>query len=154
MIILGRRPIDAEKMDKNEKLELQDFKRELVNQEINNRLIPYLIKIGSLIRAKRKEIGMTQEDVANVVGCEAGYIGKIENGYANVTAKILFKICVTVGVGLSDLAALDKIDAGRNYAHVNRIAEITRGYDDSQMEAIEWFARNIAGVKKIRFTKE
>lgn len=45
---------------------------------------------------KRKMLGMTQEDVANISGIQRSYYGLIENGQRNPTLKIATKIATAL----------------------------------------------------------
>lgn len=49
--------------------------------------------IGSQIRARRKELNMTQGDVAKFVGCTAQQVQKYESGLSAMTIPILFRVC-------------------------------------------------------------
>lgn len=49
--------------------------------------------IGSQIRARRKELNMTQGQVAEFVGCTAQQIQKYESGISKMTIPILFRVC-------------------------------------------------------------
>ena len=45
------------------------------------------------IRARRKELGMTQSEVAKVVGCSTQQIQKYETGASQMSLSVLLKIC-------------------------------------------------------------
>ena len=53
---------------------------------------PQLQRLGDAIRARRKELGHSQEAFADVVGLDRGYMGGIERGGHNVTLLNLLKI--------------------------------------------------------------
>lgn len=53
---------------------------------------PQLQRLGDAIRARRKELGHSQEGFADVVGLDRGYMGGIERGGHNVTVLNLLKI--------------------------------------------------------------
>jgi len=48
--------------------------------------------LGEVIRRRRKEMGLTQEELGNRAGVDPKYIGEIERGNANITIKTLFSI--------------------------------------------------------------
>jgi transcriptional regulator with XRE-family HTH domain len=54
---------------------------------------PYLDILGQRIRAKRKELGMSQEGLANEAGLDRSYVGRIERGEHNLTFVALVKLC-------------------------------------------------------------
>ena len=64
---------------------------------------PLLIEIGQRIRQQRKKIGRTQEDIADDLGIDRAYYGKIELGMINVSILKLHNICQILKMNLSDL---------------------------------------------------
>ena len=59
-----------------------------------------LKQIGHAIVKRRKEISMTQEDLAYIADIDRTYIGYIENGKQNITISILCKIANALDVDL------------------------------------------------------
>ena len=53
--------------------------------------------IHETIKAKRKELGLTQEKIANQVGINKGHYSKIENGIVKDFEKII-AICKVLGI--------------------------------------------------------
>ena len=51
-----------------------------------------LNNIGKIIIQRRKELGITQEDLAYSANVDRTYIGYIENGKQNISISILCKI--------------------------------------------------------------
>ncbi|MBI1891281.1 MAG: helix-turn-helix transcriptional regulator [Burkholderiales bacterium] len=51
-----------------------------------------LVRLGTAIRTRRKEHGMSQEDLANTSGIERGNMGKIERGENNLSILNLVRI--------------------------------------------------------------
>lgn len=64
---------------------------------------PYLDILGKRIRAKRRELGMSQEGLAHEAGLDRSYVGRIERGEHNLTFVSLVKIARAMGC---DVAAL------------------------------------------------
>lgn len=67
---------------------------------------------GQRVQAVRKEVGMTQEALAEATGLHPTFISNIERGYRVPTVPTLLKIAAGLGVppgtlldGLDDLAA-------------------------------------------------
>lgn len=54
--------------------------------------------IGPQIRARRKELNMTQGQVAEFVGCTAQQVQKYESGLSKMTLPILFRVCQALHV--------------------------------------------------------
>jgi transcriptional regulator with XRE-family HTH domain len=53
---------------------------------------PYLDILGQRIRAKRKELGMSQEGLAHEAGLDRSYVGRVERGEHNLTFVALVKL--------------------------------------------------------------
>lgn len=53
---------------------------------------PYLDILGQRIRAKRRELGMSQEALAHEAGLDRSYVGRIERGEHNLTFVSLVRI--------------------------------------------------------------
>lgn len=62
-----------------------------------------LQSIGRKIVERRKELGLTQEDLAYSADVDRTYIGYIENGRNNVTIAMLYKIAKALKLNLKDL---------------------------------------------------
>ncbi len=67
--------------------------------------------IGVLIRIRRKRLGMTQLDVAEISGVQRQTIGRVESGSDAVTVAILARIAAAVGL---DLVVKPRYDHGRS----------------------------------------
>ena len=59
--------------------------------------------LGKRLKKKRKELEMTQEDVAYKVGISRAYMGYIEQGRNVPSVKVLEKISKVLKINLSDL---------------------------------------------------
>lgn len=64
-----------------------------------------LHELGSRIRAQRKHIGLTQEQLALVAGVDRSYFGAVERGERNITFMTLYQLCLALRC---DVAALTK----------------------------------------------
>ncbi|MDF1692264.1 MAG: helix-turn-helix transcriptional regulator [Zhongshania sp.] len=49
-------------------------------------------ELGANIRAKRKDMGISQDDLALDCGVDRSYMGRIERGEVNITLKKLYSI--------------------------------------------------------------
>lgn len=53
---------------------------------------PDLVRFGSAVRSRRRELGYSQESFADAVGLDRGYTGGVERGSHNVTLLNVLKI--------------------------------------------------------------
>lgn len=56
--------------------------------------------IGAEIRARRKRLLLTQEDVADLAGVNRRLVSEVERGAVSVTLRNLIAICGAVGLDL------------------------------------------------------
>lgn len=61
-----------------------------------------LNNIGKIIIQRRKELGITQEDLAYSANVDRAYIGYIENGKQNISISILCKIANVLNLNMKD----------------------------------------------------
>jgi transcriptional regulator with XRE-family HTH domain len=54
---------------------------------------PFLDILGQRIRARRRELGLSQEGLAHVAGLDRSYVGRIERGEHNLTFTALVRLC-------------------------------------------------------------
>ena len=64
---------------------------------------PYHDILGKRIRARRRELGMSQEGLAHEAGLDRSYVGRIERGEHNLTFISLVRLARAMGC---DVAAL------------------------------------------------
>lgn len=64
-----------------------------------------LSELGARIRAKRKELGWTQEDLAGAANIDRSYIGSVERGERNLTFTALCSICAAMKCDVASLTA-------------------------------------------------
>ena len=57
-------------------------------------------EIGAEIRARRKRLLLTQEDVADLAGVNRRLVSEVERGAVSVTLRNLIAICRAVGLDL------------------------------------------------------
>jgi transcriptional regulator with XRE-family HTH domain len=67
-----------------------------------------LINIGKIIFNRRKELNMTQDDLAFSADIDRTYIGYIENGKQNITISVLCKIANVLKIDIKDLFNYDR----------------------------------------------
>lgn len=58
-------------------------------------------EMGGQIRRRRKLLGLTQQDVADLVGVNRRLVSEVERGSPRVTLQHLLAMCAAVGLELS-----------------------------------------------------
>ena len=72
------------------------------------------LRIGRKVRQLRRSYGLTQEQLARLVGNQQKHIGQVERGQVNVSIDVLARIAERLSVDVSELvrpATSDEIDA-------------------------------------------
>ncbi len=67
--------------------------------------------IGSAIRTRRKRLGMTQLDLAEIAGLQRQTISRVEAGNGTVTIATVARIAAVVGL---DLMVMPRYEDGRS----------------------------------------
>lgn len=62
-----------------------------------------LTALGAVIRARRKDLAMSQEELAHASGIDRSHMGKIERGERNVTILNILRVADALGCKSSDL---------------------------------------------------
>ena len=57
------------------------------------RLRPVLGSVGNVVRKRREDIGLSQDELGHLAGLHRTYIGSVERGERNVTLVSLITIC-------------------------------------------------------------
>jgi len=68
-----------------------------------------LVRLGTAIRAMRKALGMSQEELALLSGVERGNMGKIERGENNLSVLNLERIAKAVNSTAAEILLKAKI---------------------------------------------
>ena len=64
-----------------------------------------LVAIGAAIRTRRRNQGISQEQLAYMAGIDRSHMGKIERGERNVSLLNLIRICTALEARASELLA-------------------------------------------------
>lgn len=62
-----------------------------------------LSELGGRIRAKRKSLGWTQEDLASAAEIDRSYVGGVERGERNLTFTVLCQLCIALQCDVAEL---------------------------------------------------
>ena len=68
-------------------------------EEFNEESIAWFY--GNMLRERRKELKMTQRQVAEKIGREQSYIARVENGKADIQLSSFFRIAAILGIQFS-----------------------------------------------------
>ena len=88
-----------------------DFEEKPINMLIMSDSANIFEKIGAEIRIRRKRLGMTQLDVAEMTGLQRQTISRVESGNSSVTIASVERIATVVGL---DLMVVPKYHDGRS----------------------------------------
>ena len=66
------------------------------------------IKIGNRIKELRKELGLSQEKLANICELDRTYVASVENGKRNISIINLEKIVNALGVSLEKFFSFEE----------------------------------------------
>ncbi len=70
------------------------------------------LAFGSVVRAKRKSLGLSQEKLAERAGCDRQSINRVENAAYSPSLDRVFKLADALGMSLSDLFdEFDRVDS-------------------------------------------
>ncbi len=67
----------------------------------------FYIKLGKNIKKRRKEIGLTQQELAERLELSLNFIGKIEVAFSKPSLETLLKIADCLDITISDLCKFD-----------------------------------------------
>lgn len=68
------------------------------------RQIPkHRIQLGDAIRRRRNELGISQEQFAEVVDCHRNFVGRVERGQQNPTVDTLVRIAKALDCTVRDI---------------------------------------------------
>lgn len=83
-----------------------------------------MARLGNVIRDRRRELGLTQDDLADDIGMTNSYIARIEVGERSPGANTLFKIAEVLQIPFEKLMALSASE--HKYAKVKLSDEVDR----------------------------
>ncbi len=95
------RKLDPEKLVKmstvNDDLDKRHGKQgTAVREKFNEESLAYFY--GNILRERRKELHLTQKQVAEQLGREQSYIARVENGKADIQLSSFFRIAAILGI--------------------------------------------------------
>jgi transcriptional regulator with XRE-family HTH domain len=69
------------------------------------------LRVGSRLRARRLELGLTISEVGEAAGLTAGFISQLERDLTSASLSSLYRICAVLGIRVGNL--VDDVPAGR-----------------------------------------
>lgn len=94
-----------------------------------------LKSIGNRLKACRKEMGLSQRELAEIVNISCTYISKIEQGYQIPSLQIFIKILNVFGMS-ADFVLADVLDNAKASFKINNPDFRMYHLTDGQLEAI------------------
>lgn len=74
------------------------------------KIIPVEVAFGRVLRAKRKEGGLSQESLALEAGIDRNFVSLMERGLNQPSLSTIFKICKALNLDPSDLMVAIQIE--------------------------------------------
>ncbi len=71
--------------------------------DMNDNVREVLVKIGGVLKIRRKELKISQEKLANSIGIDRKHLSAIENGRQNMTLSTLWKVCNALEITVIDV---------------------------------------------------
>lgn len=65
------------------------------------------VRLGELARARRKELKLTQENVAERMDISTAFYGHIERGTRVLSVETLYRLCSALGVSADHMIGLE-----------------------------------------------
>lgn len=90
--------------------------------------------IGKRIRSKRKELGMSQEKLSEMVEISVTHMSHIETGNTKLSLPVLVKVANALKVGADELLCDTLVSSKQIYN--NEIANLLEGCDNTQIRVI------------------
>lgn len=91
-------------------------------------------KLGIRIKEVRLKRGLTQDNLAEMVGCNTSHISNIENNYTKLSLNVLLAIANSLDVSIDYLLSNQYKDTAS--ALDNEILRVLQGCDDNKKEKI------------------
>ena len=77
--------------------------------KVQNAVPSHRRRLGEQIRKRRKELALSQEQLAERANCHRNYVGSLERGEKNATVDMLMRFAKALECSLADLAQAARI---------------------------------------------
>ena len=92
-----------------------------------------LKNLGSLIRSKRKELGLTQQEVSESISVSSQHYSRIENGEYIPSLQTFFKLVDVLNLDITEL----NISNGKNFSSTTyEIVTLLENFSPTQQKAV------------------
>lgn len=91
-------------------------------------------KLGIRIKEMRQKAGLTQDNLAEMVGCNTSHISNIENNHTKVSLNVLFALSNVLNTSIDFLLA-DQVEDCTS-ALDNQILRVLKDCDDTTKEKL------------------
>ncbi|MFI3255698.1 MAG: helix-turn-helix transcriptional regulator [Eubacteriales bacterium] len=93
---------------------------------------PILVAMGERIASRRKQLGLTQEQAAELTGVSHQFFACVERGIKNIRSENVIKLSIAFDI------STDYILKGEsNQADYNHIASLLKPLDEPQLKCLE-----------------
>ena len=104
------------------------------------------ITLGKNIKKFRAQANLTQEELAEIVGCSDRHIGKIENGRNIPSLEVTVAVANALNVGVDQLLYGDLVN--RTDFFVQELVSFTAGFDDKDKLTTLSMMKALIGILK------
>ncbi|MEX0802405.1 MAG: helix-turn-helix domain-containing protein [Candidatus Binatia bacterium] len=102
-----------------------------------------LCNLGRVIRDARKQLKMTQEELAEAAEINPKYLGEVELGRSNPSVGLLFQISKALQLELADLFLVSQTRPGIDITLYKTLMELLRILEEPEMEKLKRFVKMI-----------
>jgi len=107
--------------------------------------------LGERLRELRKNIELSQEQLALKAGITPHYFGQVERGEKNVTVHTLAKICEALGISLADFFSGFEIKNPTGFDEIsNQILYQLSGKSSDEKQAVLRMIKLVFSVQKMK----
>ena len=100
--------------------------------------------IGKRVRAQRKNIGLSQEQLAELCDLHPTYIGQLERGEKNASLETIMRVCKGLNVAPSEL--FSNVSAGSEKTTADVIYDLVMDMPESKQKIILNIIRDINSI--------
>ena len=119
-----------------------------MKNKVHNYPNPDLVETGEKIRALRESRGMSQEQLAELVGVSKNSIHRYENGNVEMKMIIMFKIAFALEVSPYELAPAHYRVRNAGHKLISETAEMMCSFNYDDQSAVYNIAKAISGKYK------
>jgi transcriptional regulator with XRE-family HTH domain len=92
-------------------------------------------KVGELIRAKRKDRGLSQESLAKAIGLKRPSMSNIEKGRQNILLHTFYDIAETLGTAADALLPTNEVNEPVNMPDLEALPKEVREFVEAAIKA-------------------